>query len=594
MSDQKKDVEAITTGFSGSNIKSSESSMVDEAGYVETVDGSHSESRWSKFKNSFRRMEEDIDPSLSEAEKAQIKATRAQGEKLDKSINNRHMIMIAMASGIGTGLLVGSSSSLVKGGPAGLLIGTAIVGAMLANVMEAAGELAVAYGDLSGGFSSYTAILIDQSVTFAVSWNYCIQWLCVLPLELVTATLTIKYWTTTINPDAFVVIFYVVIVVINFCGSAGYGEAEFFFNSAKTLMLTGFIILAIIITCGGAGNKGYIGGLYWHHPGAFANSFKGVCCVFVNSAFSLGCTEMLALSAAEQSNPRRAIPAATKQVLYRIVFLFILPLMLVGFLVPYNSPDLLGAAGSSKTHSSPFVIAVSSVRVVPHIVNAVILLAVLSVGNSALFAASRTLLSLSEQGLAPKFFNYIDRTGKPLRALCAAAFIGLFSFIAAYKKEDQVFNWLMAISGLSTLFTWASIVLSHIRFRAAFKAQGLSINELGYRSKTGVLGSWFAFIVIVLIFIAQFWIALWPVGEGGKADATSFFENYLGFIVCLVFYVGHKLYTRSWRFFIPADEIDLTKHRKIFDADVLAQEAEEENERIRNSSIFVRSYRFWC
>ncbi|KAH3667801.1 hypothetical protein WICMUC_005201 [Wickerhamomyces mucosus] len=583
-----KSSEAGISPAESSSIKS-----INEATVSTAIYNTSSGSRWQRFKDSFKRFEDDTDPSFSAEEKAEILKFRNEGEKLDKSISPRHMLMISIATGIGTGLLVGSGSSLREGGPAGLLIGIIVVGAMLVNVMEAAGELAVTYGDLTGGFNAYTTILVDSSFAFAVSWNYCIQWLCVMPLELVTATMLIKYWTD-INADAWVCIFYVLIVTINFCGSAGYGEAEFLFNTAKTLMIIGFIILCIVLVCGGAGDKVYYGAKYWHNPGAFAYSFKGVCAVFVNTAFSLGCTEMLAFSAAEQKNPRRAIPSATKQVFYRIIFLFIIPLFLIGLLVPYNSSDLLGSSGASKTHSSPFVIAVSSVKVVPHIVNAVILLAVLSVGNSALFCASRTLQSLAEQGYAPKYFNYIDRTGKPLRALIFSSVIGLFSFIAAYEKQELVFDWLLSISGLSTLFTWTAIVISHVRFRAAFKVQGYSIAELGYVSKTGIYGSYFAIVINVLILIAQFWIALWPVGEDGKADANNFFQNYLGMVVALVMYFGHKLWTKNWKLCIPASDIDLLKGRRIFNADVIAQEVAEEQEKIKNSPLHYRIYRFWC
>ncbi|ODV75632.1 amino acid permease [Cyberlindnera jadinii NRRL Y-1542] len=551
------------------------------------------DTRWRRFKDSFKKMDDDIDPSLSEAEKAQIREARNEGEKLKKGINRRHMFLIAVATGIGTGLLVGSGSSLHNGGPAGLIIGIIVVGSMLIPVMEAAGEMAVTYADLTGGFNAYSSILVDSSLCFAVSWNYCIQWLCVMPLELVTASMTIKYWNETINPDAFIAIFYTVIVIANFIGSDGYAEFEFFLNTSKVLMILGFSILCVILICGGASSTGYIGAKYWHNPGAFANSFKGVCAVFVNAAFSLGCTEFLAFSAAEQPNPRRSIPSATKQVVYRIVFLFVIPLFLIGLLVPYNSPDLLGASGS-QSHTSPFVIAVSQVNVVPHIVNAVILLAVLSVGNSAMFCSSRTLQSLAEQGMAPSFFNYIDRTGRPIRCLIFSAVCGIFSFIAAYEKQEEVFDWLLAISGLSTILTWSTIVLCHIRFRKALAVQGFSTSELGYRSKTGVLGSWYAFTINVLILMAQFWIALFPIGENGKADAENFFQNYLGMVVAIVFYLIHKVYHKNWRLFRSAEEIDLVRGRKIFDADVIAQENAEDAEQLRNSPLHVRIARFWC
>ena len=124
--------------------------------------------------------------------------------------------------------------------------------------------MALVYSNLTGGYNAYPSFLVDDGFGFAVAWVYCLQWLCVCPLELVTASMTIKYWTTSVNPDVFVIIFYVLVITINIFGARGYAEAEFFFNCCKILMMTGFFILGIIIDVGGAGNDGFIGGKYWH------------------------------------------------------------------------------------------------------------------------------------------------------------------------------------------------------------------------------------------------------------------------------------------------------------------------------------------
>ena len=74
------------------------------------------------------------------------------------------------------------------------------------------------------------------------------QWLVVLPLEIVAATLTIEYWTNgNVNNDAFVAIFLVFIIAINLFGVKGYGEAEFVFAIIKVVAVIGFIILGIIL-----------------------------------------------------------------------------------------------------------------------------------------------------------------------------------------------------------------------------------------------------------------------------------------------------------------------------------------------------------
>ena len=519
-------------------------------------------------------------------------------EELKRDIKPRHVVMMAMGSGVGTGLLVGNASTLHQAGPAGLLVGYAIMSSCVYCVIQASGEMGVAYANLTGGFNAYPSILIAPSFGFGVAWMYTIQWLCMTPLELVTASLTIKYWTTKVDPDVFVVIFYVLILLINIFGAKGYAEADFFFNICKVAMITGFFILGIIIAAGGAGHDGYLGARYWHHPGAFRcdkkiDHFKGISAVFVTAAFSFGGSEFVALSASEQANPRRSIPSAAKQVLYRIVWVFLCSIAVLGFLVPWDNPDLEPRGDGMKT--SPYVIAVAlhGVRVVPHLINAVVLMSVLSVSNSAFYYSSRLLLSQSQQGYAPKWFNYIDRNGRPTRCMLISALFGVIAYCATSKKETDVFTWLMAISGLSTLFTWFSICMSHIRMRRAMKVQGRSLGELGFKSQVGIYGSAYACFLLVLSLIAQFWVAIAPIGES-KLDANAFFQNYLAAPIVLFFYFSYMIWKRDFRLFIRSNNIDLDKGRQVFDEELLRQEDEEYDQQIKAGPRWRRVVAFWC
>lgn len=121
--------------------------------------------------------------------------------------------------------------------------------------------------------------------------------------------MTIDYWTKgAINNNAWVAIFLVLIIAINLFGVKGYGEAEFVFAIIKVLAVIGFIILGIILNCGGGPNGGYIGGTFWQDPGAFNHGFKGLCSVFVTAAFAFSGTELVGLAAAETANPRKSLP----------------------------------------------------------------------------------------------------------------------------------------------------------------------------------------------------------------------------------------------------------------------------------------------
>ncbi|AMD22378.1 HGR039Cp [Eremothecium sinecaudum] len=542
-----------------------------------------------RFVDSFKRDDTSINAESKENDDPESGVT----SKMKKTIKSRHLLMISLGTGIGTGLLVGNGRALAKAGPAGLMIGYIVASAMLYCIIQAAGELGICYSGLAGNYTAYSSFLVDPALGFSVSWVYCIQWMTVFPLQLVTTSMIIQYWTD-INPDIFVAIFYVVIVFINLFGAAGYAEAEFAFNTCKVLMIIGFVILGIIINVGGAGTTGYIGTTYWKNPGGFANGFKGVCYVFCFAAFAYGGIEVMVLSASEQKNPRKSIPSACKKVIYRILFIYLFTTVLVCFLVPYDAPEL--TATGTQSSASPFVLAVAShgIGVVPHIINSVILVAVMSVANSSMYSAPRLLLSLAEQGYAPKMFKYVDREGRPLLCFIVAMIVGLLAFVAASDAQDSIFTWLLAISGLSQMFIWMSICLSHIRFRDAMKAQGRSLGEVGYKSQTGYWGSWIAVILASLILVAQFWVSLSPVGEDGKLNANAFFQSYLAAPILVVLYFGYKIYHKDWKLVIPANEVDLISHRKIFDEKELQEEDREWQLKMKDASIWVKMYHFWC
>ena len=189
-------------------------------------------------------------------------------------------------------------------------------------------------------------------------------------------------------------------MVIQFFGVRGYGEVEFVLSAMKIAACVGFIILGIIIDCGGvpSDNRGYIGAKYWHHPGAFLNGFHGFCTVFVTASFAFSGTELTGLAAAEADDPRKEIPRATKQVVYRICIFYLLSLFLVGLIVPSDS-YLYSGEGAESRHS-PFVIAIelAGIKVLPSIFNAMILISVLSVANSCTFGSTRTFQALAAHG----------------------------------------------------------------------------------------------------------------------------------------------------------------------------------------------------
>lgn len=507
------------------------------------------------------------------------------GQVHPKKLKMSHLSVIALSSGLGTGLLVGSASKLRVGGPLSVLVAYLVVGIMCICTMNSVGELTVAYTNLDGGFNEWYRKFLDESIAFALGWNYWLQWSTTISLELVTASITIKFWNAQINSDYFVIIFFVVITAINLFGVKGYGEAEFVMNAIKLTMLTGFFIMGLCVDFG-ASSSGFIGGKYWRDPGAITN-FKGLVKCFSTASFSMGGTEFLALSVSEVRNPKRALPMAIRLVFIRVIFFYLGSLVIVGLLVPHNSDRLMGSGGSA-TSASPYVLAAElhGVKVIPHIINAVILNSVTSVATAAMYSSSRLLRSLAHQGYAPKWLDYVDKAGRPLRAWVVSILAACFSFIATYEKQDVVFNWLLSIVALSIVLIWPALCICHLRWRAALKHNNVPLETLGFVSYTGVWGSWLSIIINGLILVGQFWVALFPEGD---ANVSNFFQNYLCIPFTLVCYLGHKIYVGNWKkFWLNVDEIDIETGRTVYDNGILQLEKDEFKQKLASAPFWKK------
>ncbi|KAK8044351.1 arginine permease [Apiospora rasikravindrae] len=515
-----------------------------------------------------------------------------QHNKLNQTMKPRHLHMIAIGGSIGAGLFVGTGDALATGGPASLVIDYMIIGVMMFNVVFALGEMALMY-PVSGGFYIYVSRFVDPSWGFAMGWNYCLQWITILPFEVVVASFTVDYWTNgSVSPAVFITIFLVALIIISCFGGLGYAEEEFWSSFLKLTAIITFLVIGLICVCGGGPESGdfntYQGAKLWYEPGAFNNGFKGFCSVFVTAAFAFSGTELVGLAAAESATPLQTLPSACKQVFWRVTLFYILSLFFVGLLVRSDDPNLIGNKVFANSQASPFVLVGKYANIVgyDHFINAVIMVSVISIGLSGVYGGSRTLTALAEQDYAPKIFAYVDRAGRPLFSTILILVFGCLAYAGVDPKSAKdLFDWLLALSGLAALFTWGSICLAHIRFRAAWARQGHTLDEIPFRAALGVVGSYIGLGMAILVFIAQTYVAISPVGERLNT-AEGFFQAMLAFFVVMFSWAVGYIWKRPK--FLSLDDVDLDTGRREIDWEM--HRAMEDKK--RNASLPMRIFYF--
>lgn len=564
------------------------------------TDEDGSRSLFTRVKDSFKRQElvetEGIDLDTYSMTDYQRTNYLLAKQPYQKNLSQRHLTMIAIGGTLGTGLFIGIGWSLASG-PGNLLIGFLLTGLAIFCVVQCAAELSCQY-PVSGSFASHVSRFVDPSWGFTVTTNYCLAWSISFPSELIGCAMTIGYWDSSVNPVVWVIIFWLFIMALNLFGVRGFAETEYVLSIFKILAIIIFLIIGVVLICGGGPNSnGYIGTKYWHDPGSFkAPVFKSLCNTFVSAAFSFGGTELVVLTAAE-SRKVESISRAAKGTFWRVIVFYVSTVVVIGCLVPYTDERLLGGDTSEDIAASPFVIALANTgkfgERVSNFMNAVILIAVLSVCNSCVYAASRVIQSLGASGQLPSICGYVDRKGRPLFGILVVGLFGFLPFIVASNKVSEVFDWLFALCSISSMFIWFSICYSYLRYRWALKKQNRSADEIAYKSMLGIWGAYLGLLLSALLIVGEIYVSLFPLGESPSAEA--FFKYCLSIPIMITVYIGHKSYTGNWKsFVIPLSGIDLDTGLSHSDVEIMKHELEIQRVKLASKPLYYRIFRFWC
>ncbi|WP_280265666.1 amino acid permease [Nocardia wallacei] len=387
--------------------------------------------------------------------------TSAVRDGLRTGLRRRHMTMLAIGGAVGAGLFVGSGSVIKTAGPAAVLSYTA-AGVLVLCVLRALGEMVVAR-PVAGSLAEYARIALGPFAGFTVGWLYWYMYVILVGAEATAGAAILAEWIE-LPQWVLAAALLLVMTAVNLVSVRSFGEFEFWFASIKVAAIVVFLILGVLYVLGlwPNGHAGF--GNLTAHGGFTPSGWTGVLSAIVVVIFAFGGTEIVTLAAAESAEPGKAVARATSNVLWRVALFYVASILLVVTILPWDDAKVL---------TSPFVSALDTMGVpaAGTVMQVVILTAVLSVLNSAIYVSSRMLYVLTRDGDAPAGLVRVNRRGVPARAVLLGTVAAWCAVVASYVSPDRVFTFLVNSIGVLLAFLYLAVMFSQLRLRARLQRE---------------------------------------------------------------------------------------------------------------------------
>src|SRR3954469_13868770 len=398
------------------------------------------------------------------------------------------MAMVAVGGSIGTGLLLGSAAAIEVAGPAVIL--TFLLAAFITwTVTLAFGELASLH-PAAGSFQLYGDLYLNEWAGFLSGAGYWAAIAISIGAEMVASATYMAFWFPAVPAVAWVVIASVLLLAVNVLSVGRYARFEYWFAMIKVVVILAFIVVGTALIVSGRTSPQYTA-----HGGLFPNGGLAMLLALPFALYTFAGVEFVAVTSGE-SRSNEEVGRATRLTYIILAVVYFGAIVVLTGVMPWNHAGV---------RESPFVTVFRTVRIpgAGHLMNFAVLTAALSGANAALYAASRTLFSLSRNGWAPPSLGRLNRAGSPTLAVIVSSFSILLALVLERWAPEQAFVSILNAALFGLLLSWLVSLAAHARLRRTTRAGDLPGSSR--RSSLGATGSMIGFVLIVLAILKTWW-----------------------------------------------------------------------------------------
>lgn len=442
--------------------------------------------------------------------------SRTETRSLKRELKTRHLTMMGLGSAIGAGLFLGTGVGIRAAGPA-VILSYVLAGAVVMLVMQMLGEMAAAK-PAPGSFASYARFAFGHWAGFSIGWLFWFMQTMVLGAEITGAAAIMSSWFG-IPPWLPALICVTFFAVVNLTAVRGFGEFEFWFSFIKVAVIGLFLLIGVLLIFGWLPGHEFIGTTHFLGDGFMPNGLPGVAVATLAVAFAFGGIEIVTIAAAESEDPQTSIRRATRSVIWRIGLFYIGSVLVITFLLPFHHIQ-----NAETAAESPFTLVLKMAHVpgVVGLIEAVIVVSLLSAFNAQVYASSRMMYSLSRQACAPRVFSYVNNRGVPVCAVLLSMTFAFFSVGLQWWNPTGLLAFLLNTVGGILIAIWIMVAFSYLKLHPVLARLGLlsSVRLGGY--------PWLAILAVLALFSFVALMLFDPASRGQVISVTVIFSALIG------------------------------------------------------------------
>ncbi|WP_083442789.1 amino acid permease [Paenibacillus sp. IHB B 3415] len=378
-----------------------------------------------------------------------MKQTSSKTEE-DKKLKWWQLSLLGIAGTIGTGYFLGSGLAISMGGPAVLLAYILAAGGTYV-VFDALARMTAEHPE-QGSFRSYAKKAFGSWAGFGSGWVYWFSELLIMGSQLTALSIFSRFWFPAVPMWVFAAGFAAVSLLIVFFGNKGFDRVENILAVIKVAAILMFLVIAAALLAGWIGGGKFTPKVPLGYKALFPSGGIGFWSAFIFAFYAYGGIEVLGIMSYRLKKPEEA-PKAGKVMLLGLAGVYVLSIGLAVIMVPLSA---------FNPKESPFVLALSSdhLAFVPHLFNGVLIIAGFSTMTASLYAITSMMITLAQEGDAPKLFSKKWKDKYPFYALCliAAGLIG--AIMMSLWLPGKVYEYITTAAGLMILYNWSFILLS--------------------------------------------------------------------------------------------------------------------------------------